>query len=116
MGSRKTGGGVEKVYEAAQKWVDCALRADDSLFTPGKAIWTGEWLKKLREQFLDRPDEGDGGFYEKLKTQLEGSPPEVYQLMGEVLYLHFLIIWREAMRRDTKEARIQSVLGWSGRK
>ena len=115
MGSRKTGGGVEKVYEAAQKWVDCALRADDSLFTPGKAIWTGEWLKKLREQFLDRPDEGDGGFYEKLKTQLEGSPPEVYQLMGEVLYLHFLIIWREDMRRDTKESRIGQVLGWSGR-
>ena len=114
MGSRKTGGGVEKVYEAAQKWVDCALRADDSLFTPGKAIWTGEWLKKLREQFLDRPDEGDGGFYEKLKTQLEGSPPEVYQLMGEVLYLHFLIIWREDMRRDTKESRIGQVLGWSG--
>ena len=113
MGSRKTGGGVEKVYEAAQKWVDCALRADDSLFTPGKAIWTGEWLKKLREQFLDRPDEGDGGFYEKLKTQLEGSPPEVYQLMGEVLYLHFLIIWPAAMKGSTKEAQVNQVLGWS---
>ena len=113
MGSRKMGDGVEKVYEAAQKWVDCALRADDSLFTPGKAIWTGEWLKKLREQFLDRPDEGDGGFYEKLKTQLEGSPPEVYQLMGEVLYLHFLIIWPAAMKGSTKEAQVNQVLGWS---
>ena len=115
MGSRKTGGGVEKVYEAAQRWVDRALRADDSLFTPGEAIWSSRWLGELRERFLDRPDEGDGGFYEKLKTQLEGSPPEVYQLMGEVLYAHFLIIWREDMRRDTKESRIGQVLGWSGR-
>ena len=38
MGSRKTHeGGVEYVYEAAQKWVDCALRDDGSLFTPGNA-------------------------------------------------------------------------------
>ena len=113
MSSRKTGGGVEKVYEAAQKWVDCALRTDDSLFTPGKAIWTSRWLGELRERFLDRPDEREGGFYEKLKTQLEGSPPEVYQLMGEVLYLHFLIIWPAAMKGSTKEAQVNQVLGWS---
>ena len=113
MGARKTGGGVEKVYEAASKWVDCALRADGSLFTPGETIWSSRWLGELRERFLDRPDVGDGDFYGKLETQLEGSPPKVYQLMGEVLYVHFLIIWRETMRGNTKEGRIQRVLEWS---
>ena len=51
MGSRKTHEGAENVYAAAQKWVDCALRADDSLFTPGKPIWSSEgyvWPKTGR--------------------------------------------------------------------
>ncbi len=113
MGSRKTHEGAEAIYAAAQKWVDCALRKDDSLFTPGKPIWTPEGLRKLREQFLDQPDVGQGGFYDKLRQQLEGSPPEVYQLMGEVLYFHFLIIWPGTMRGNTKVSRINEVLGWS---
>ena len=57
MGSRKTGSGVENVYAAAEKWVDCALRSDDSLFTPGKPIWTSQRLGKLRERFLDKHDD-----------------------------------------------------------
>ena len=60
MGSKRTGGGVDNVYAAAQKWVDCALRSDGSLFTPGKPIWTRQWLGELQERFLDRPDEGEG--------------------------------------------------------
>ena len=28
------------VHEAADAWVDRCLRRDDSLFTPGRAIWT----------------------------------------------------------------------------
>ena len=59
---------------------------------------------------------GEGSFYDKLKAQLEGSPSEVYQLMGEVLYFHFLIIvtsGRGSMGSDTKEASINAVLGWS---
>ena len=113
MGSRKKHEGADKVYEAAQKWVDCALRADGSLFTPDEAIWTSQGLGELRERFLDQPDVGEGSFYDKLKAQLENSPPEVYQLVGEVLYFHFLIIWPGTMRGDTKEDRIQQVLKWS---
>ena len=114
MGAKKTGDGVEKVYAAAKTWVDRALRDDDSLFTPGTAIWTRDGLRELRERFLDRPDMGDGGFYKKLETQLEDSPPKVYQLMGEVLYAHFLIIWKTGMGGAKKRDRINEVLGWSG--
>ena len=112
MGSRKTYDGADKVYEAAALWVERALRADDSLFTPGVAIWTREWLGELRERFLDRPDVGSGGFYSKLSAQLEGSPPEVYQLMAEVLYVQFLVIWHEQMGAATKKNQIEQVLGW----
>ena len=113
MGSRKTWGGVENVYAAAEKWVECALRSDDSLFTPGKPIWTRQLLGELHRRFLDRPDAGEGSFLEKLRVQLEDSPPEVYQLMGEVLYVHYLIVWHGAIRPRIQKDRIDQVLGWS---
>ena len=110
MGSRKIGNGVdpklsapqpwvEQTYAAAQAWVDRCLRADDSLFTPGRAIWTSQGLGELRWRFLDRPDESGDDFYTKLERQLAGSPPQVYQLMGEVLYVYYLILakcWGQA--------------------
>ena len=113
MGSRITGDGVEKVYEAAKKWVDRALRADDSLFKEGDAIWSSRWLGELHARFLDQPEEPGTNFYDKMQRQLADSPPEVYQLMAEALYFVFLIIWRENMTGTTKENRINRILGWS---
>ncbi len=112
MSSRKTMDGVENVYAAAQKWVDCALRKDDSLFTPGKRIWTRELLGELRERYLDQPDVGQGGFYDKLKQQLDDSPPEAFQLMAEAIYTQFLIIWKEGMGQEAKKSGVEQVLGW----
>ena len=111
MGSRKTHKGVEKVYAAAKAWVNRALRSDDSLFTPGKPIWTRELLGELRQRFLDQPDEGSDSFVEKLERQLGSSPPEVYQLMAEVLYFHFLIVWTKTTANEQRV--IENVLRWS---
>ena len=115
MGSRMTRDGVEKVYAAAATWADRALRSDDSLFTPGIAIWSGQWLAELRTRFLDRPDErpaDSADFFDKLKAQLEGSPPEVYQLMAEVLYVQLLFLHTDNMGASTKRNRVERVLGW----
>ena len=114
MGSRKKGGGVEDVYTAAQKWVDCALGLDDSLFTPGTPIWTGQRLGELREQFLDRYDDWKGpGFFEKLEPLLSGGSLEICQLMAEAVYVTYLIVWKGAVGRSQKLARINQVLGWT---
>ena len=112
MGSRKAHEGVERVYVAAEKWIDRALRNDDSLFTPGKPIWSRDCLAELRDRFLERPNVGEGNFYEKLKTQLEGCSPEAYQLMAEALYVHFLFISEDRMHGDTKKKQAERVLGW----
>ena len=103
---------IQNVYAATQKWVYCALRKDDSLFTPGKPIWTRELLGKLRECYLNQPHVGEGGFYDKLRQQLEGSLPEVYQLMAEALYAQFLIIWKEGMGQEAKKSGVEQVLSW----
>ena len=116
MGSRKTIVGVGRVYQAADAWKACALLADDSLFTPGEAIWSAKWLRELRMRFLDGPGAVEGqDFFQRLETQLAGSPPEVYQLMAEALYVHFLILWRGALKGETKADHINRVLQWSDR-
>ena len=111
MGSRHTGNGAENIYAAAELWVERALKSDDSLFTPGKPIWSNDNLSELHELFLDSPDAPGNSFMGKLQRQLDGSPPEVCQLMAEVLYVYYLIVFD--IKRERKESNINQVLGWS---
>ena len=109
--SKLTENGVERVYEAAAAWSQRGLLADGSLFTCGKAIWTADRLGELRARVLAEPD---GGLFGKLEQQLAGCPPEVYQLMGEILFVYYLIIHTKTPNTGQNEAnRINQVLGWS---
>lgn len=92
MSAKRTGEFAEQTYQAAERFKAVGIFLNGSLFTPGKSIWTPELLGELHTRFLDRPDTGGGSTWEKLKFQLDGSPPEVYQLMSEVLYVHHLIL------------------------
>ena len=114
MGSRSTVEGAGYVYEVADLWIRRALKADDSLFTPCKPIWSSELLEELFQKFLGNPEALEGpGFPQKLRELLSGSESEVYQLMGEVHYICYLIVWKGAMGSKRKEYRINQVLGWS---
>ena len=113
MGSKVKAKGAEEIYRAASAWVDRALKSDDSLFTPGEPIWTSQALGELHDRFLNRPDAGKGGFTDKLRIQLEGSPAEVCQLMAEVLYVHLLLIWPDTMGAQAKTDLINEILGWA---
>ena len=112
MGTRRAARtGTETVYAAAESWVERGLRSDDSLFTPSRRIWTSEWLDELHRRFLDRPDESGATFLDKLERQLTGSPPEAFQLMAEVLYVHFLIVSTKDGAEQKKQ--VDRILGWS---
>ncbi len=111
MGSKLTASGTERVYAAARLWVDRALRTDDSLFTPGKPIWSKQVLMEIHKRFSDNPDQSGDSFLEKLQRQLEGSPAEVYQLMAEALYFYFLIVSTKDSANEQKT--INEVLSWS---
>ena len=113
MSSRKTHEGTQNIYEATDLWIERALKSDDSLFTPGEPIWTPQNLNELHQRYLNRPDEGRGGFWMKLEIQLDGSPAEVYQLMSEALYVYYLYV--VDIKRYTKEDRVNQILRWSGR-
>ncbi len=108
MGTRITANGTEKVYQAAALWVERALKSDDSLFTPGEAIWSSKWLGELRERFLNAPDKSGDSSIEKFRRQLAGAPPQVYVLLAEVLYFYFLIVTTKSSNNE--QEKIEEIL------
>lgn len=78
-----------EVYDVAQQLVESCLREDDSLFTPGREIWTLELAEAL-EGHVGEPDTGAGTFIEKLETQLAGVEPDAIQLAAEILFVQLL--------------------------
>ncbi|GEM_PF-680799 len=116
---RVTNPDAERVYAAAQRFIDHALRADDSLFTPGTAIWTPAVLDDLHRRSVEQSEESSDTFEAKLRRQLRGemlsppvdAPPETYQLAGELLYLHYLPA--RGITAATKRRAIATVLQWS---
>ena len=113
MGSRLTHNGMDKVYIAASRWVHHALQSDGSLFTPGVEIWSRELLAELRRRLQNNPDKRRVIFMDILRLQLKGSPPEIYQLMAEALYIHYL--WCTNVKSVTKVDNISRPLSWSAR-
>ena len=100
------------VYEAADLWIERALKRDDSLFTPGKPIWSRDCIAKARTRFLDKIEAWKGGdFFGKLETVLAGSSPEVYQLVGEAVYVTYLMVWNGAVGQEKKIDNINRATG-----
>jgi len=101
----------DEVYSAAQRFVDAALRHDDSLFTPGTRIWCLEALRDLRARFVGRPDEAADSFEAKLRRQLADAPSPTIQVMAEMLYVHLL--FPIDVGGEKKRQIINTVLRWS---
>lgn len=107
------------VYAAAQRFIDNALRADDSLFTPGTPIWSAPVIDDLYQRFVEHPDESADSFENKFRRQLRGdvltppanAPAETYQLAGELLYIHLLPA--NGISGKSKRHSINTVLKWS---
>ncbi|NYT77768.1 AAA family ATPase [Alcaligenaceae bacterium] len=99
------------IIDAAHKWVDSCLIADGSVFSDD-AVSTLEHYKNLDTFFVQRPDEGSGGFYEKLKFQLEPAPPSARKLMAQLLWALFLFPSNISIK--TKRKGIIDTWGFSG--
>ncbi|MBK9713215.1 MAG: AAA family ATPase [Kouleothrix sp.] len=106
-------------YATAQRFVDAALRADDSLFTPGRPIWSPPVIADLYSRFVDHPDWAADTFETKFRRQLHGdaltpsqdAAPATYQLAGELLFVHLLPA--NGIGGATKRRIVNNILGWS---
>lgn len=96
---------------AIDRFVGAAWRSRDSLFTPGKAIWTPENLEDLHRRFVQNPDESRAMFADKLKTQLAGAPSEICQLAAELVYVQLLTPL--TMGAKAKSLLVDTVRSWS---
>ncbi|MEN1961308.1 AAA family ATPase [Luteimonas sp. MJ246] len=94
-----------------RQWVQTCLVEDGSVLGGG-TISTAANYDALDRYFIQRPDAGSGGFYEKLKTQLQDAPPDARKLMAELLWALFL--FPSNITEDTKREGIMEVWGWSG--
>jgi len=106
--------GCDAVYDAAKRWVDAALRKDDSLFTPGQPIWSVQNLNDFHERFVNQPEVPGDNFIAKFERQLAGAPRGTIHLAAEVLYVHYLIAAPFAISATTKRNSIGKILSWAG--
>lgn len=96
---------------AIDRFVGAAWRSHNSLFTPGKAIWTPENLEDLHKRFVQNPDESRATFTDKLKKQLAGAPSGICQLAAELVYVQLLTPFK--MGAKAKSLLVDTVRSWS---
>ena len=88
MLARYTGVGADRIYAAAAKWADAALRSDGSLFTPDRRIWSLPNLEDIRPRIAQ--DLAPGSNYRTaMAAQRSGAPQATVQLYEEALYFYF---------------------------
>jgi MoxR-like ATPase len=94
------------VEAVGRRLIEAGLGGDGSLLTPGEPIWTLANLEKLKTEYVDKPDMGSEGFFEKLKRQLAGASPAVIQLYAELLILNVLPIINVGGELKVKQVEI----------
>jgi hypothetical protein len=103
--------GTEKVYAAIERFVEAALKRDDSLFTPGHTIWAPGPIEDFYSRFVEKEDYSTDNFETKLERQLAQAPADTVQLAAELIYVHLL------MPRDisggVKRRLVSTILSWS---
>ncbi|WP_041674903.1 McrB family protein [Ramlibacter tataouinensis] len=103
---------VGPILDAAALWRDVALLGQGSVFVKERSVWTLEALAALDEFYVQRPDEGEGGFHEKLKAQVEPAGPTAIQLAAELMWVMYLCPRKISAAK--KRQTIQTIWGWSG--
>jgi 5-methylcytosine-specific restriction enzyme B len=108
--TRRVHPGSQLIYEASERFVDVALRNDDSLFTPGAPIWSASNIEDLYERFVQQPDVSGDSFLVKLERQVQGAPDATIQLVAETIYFHLLIAGD--IKAPTKRKLVRAVLSF----
>lgn len=105
--------GHPSLYEAASEYLERGWRLDDSVFTPGRPVWTAVAFQELQREFVDHPDESKDSFEVKLERQLANCCDDAKQLMAELLAFHLLIT--RTITAPKKRELVDTVLGWMER-
>ena len=89
------------------------LLNDDSLFTPGKQLWSSSNIEVFYDAFVNNPDESSDTFIVKFERQLANTSDDVIQMAGELLYIYALVGGPRNFHGNTKRQLIKQVLQWA---
>ncbi|MES2879528.1 MAG: AAA family ATPase, partial [Pseudomonadota bacterium] len=78
---------AERVFNAADLFKQRCLLEQKSLLLDDQLLWTTERFQALIDNYVKQPDVGDGGFYDKLASQLSTCQPLDVALMAEIFWI-----------------------------
>ena len=84
-----------------------------SLFI-NESVWTPEYVEELVVYFVENLDEGEGSFFNKLKTQLADASVQAKILASEMIWL--MLLCPGNIGAETSRKSIQQVFEFSGQK
>lgn len=104
----------ERLHEALQLFVTRGLEAGESVFVPGRAVWTSAHAAELVKHFIGAPDAEGGSFVEKLHGQLANVSEDARLLMAELVAWQLLPISTDTIGAEKKRQRVEDVLATMG--
>lgn len=78
---------AQQVFDAADQFKQRCLLEQQSLFLEGQLLWTTDHFQALVKHYVDQPDVGSGGVYDKLAEQLASCKPLDVALMTELFWI-----------------------------
>jgi 5-methylcytosine-specific restriction protein B len=101
---------VEPILKAAEHWrIECLIR-DGTIFS-SKPLWALVYFQQVEQHYVNRLDEGEGDFFQKLDFQLAPAAPEVKQLVAEMMWL--MLLCPSNLSLAAKQDAIQRIWSWS---
>jgi 5-methylcytosine-specific restriction enzyme B len=98
------------VRSVGRHLIEVGLLRGESLFAPGRPVWTFEVADELYRCYNERLDYGQGSFVEKLEGQLDGASDVAVQLVAELLTMHGLPLLN--LTAGKLQERVATVLSW----
>jgi 5-methylcytosine-specific restriction protein B len=99
------------VLSAAEHWKNTCLVRDGSALSD-KALWRPELIEEIDKFFVQRPDEGEGNFQEKLEQQFAPMSAEAKMLAAEMMWAMYLC--PSSLTANHKRNTVQTIWTWSG--
>lgn len=96
-----------RVFEAADAFKKRCLLDQHSLLLSEQPLWTHEHFQPLIENYCKQPDLGNGGFYEKLATQLASCSSLDVVLMAEIFWI--VQLGPNNLLAQTKKQKIEQI-------
>jgi 5-methylcytosine-specific restriction protein B len=103
--------GQEEVLRAASIFVERGLVLGESVFSPGRALWTPEVIAELESRFIQSDGSEGDGFLGKVAVQFDGASDDAKLLMAELVTLQILAASIDAIGERAKRERVRFVLG-----